>query len=133
MSKLAVYNTQMVSVSWADQAGDERIGIFKAPDYGNVTITAVHAIASETVTASTANYWQLVLQDGGATGTATAAIGTAGGTSGWVADTGQAFTLAASTVMNLDAGDWLMVNYDETGTVAPGEVTINVHYRVGQA
>ncbi len=132
MSLLSGYNTQMVSVSFGDQAGDERIGLLKAPDYGNITITAVHAIASETVTASGTNYYTLVLQDGGSTGTATAAIGTAGGTTGWVADTGQAFTLAASTVMNLDADDWLMVSYDEEGDVAPGEITVNVHYVIGQ-
>lgn len=127
---IAGYNHQVTTINFADQAGDETFAVFQAP-FGGATIKSAAAIATEATTASTANYFSLTLIDGGAAGTATTTIGTAGGTVGWAADTDQAFTVNTS-LDELDAGDWLMVKYDETGTVAPGEITVVVEWVHGK-
>lgn len=130
MGKLAGYNHNTWTLNFADQAGDETFAVGRAP-YGGITVKSAYAVATETVTASTANHYNITLVDGGATGTATTAIGTAGGTGGWVADTAGAFTLNAS-LDELDSGDYLMAKYDETGTVGPGEITVIVEYVHGK-
>ena len=130
MSLISGYNHNVTSVMFADQTADEVFGIMVAP-YGGMTVKAAYAIPTATVNASTANYYDLELFDGGATGTATTSIGTAGGTGGWTDVTKATFTLNSS-LTNLDAGDCLMVQYDETGTVAPGEITVIVEWVHGQ-
>ena len=50
MGKLAGYNHQITTVVFGDQAGDDTIGILKAP-YGGLTVKAAYAIATDTVSA----------------------------------------------------------------------------------
>lgn len=130
MSLLSGYNHNVTTFTWSDQTADEVFGVMVAP-FGGMTVKAAYAIPTATVTASTANYYTLTLLDGGATGTATTAIGTAGGTGGWTDVTKATFTINTS-LDNLDAGDCLMVQYDEEGTVAPGEVTLVIEWVHGE-
>lgn len=130
MSKLSGYNHNVTTINWSDQAADEVFGVLVAP-FGGMTVKAAYAIPTATISASTANYYTLTLIDGGATGTSTTAIGTAGGTAGVTDVTKETFTLN-SALVNLDAGDCLMVQYDEEGTVAPGEITLIVEWVHGQ-
>lgn len=129
MAQLAGYNTKQVIINSSTSA-DFTIPALIAP-YGGVTITGVTAISSTTLNASTADYFNLVLLNGGTTGTATAAIGTAGGTAGWTAATAKAFSLNTSAD-ELTEGQILMVKYDETGTVAVADVTVIVQYVHGK-
>ena len=128
MSIAGIHN--ITSVTFTDQAGDGVVGIMRAP-WGGATVKAAYAFPELTISASTANFYDLVLQNGGTTGTSTTAIGTAGGTAGVTAITQAAFTLNTSAD-ELASGEWLKVVYDETGTVAPGEITICVEWVNGQ-
>ena len=128
MSIAGLHN--ITSVTFTDQAGDGVVGILRAP-WGGATIKAVYAFPELTISASTANFYDLILQNGGAVGTSTTAIGTAGGTAGLTAITAETFTLNTSAD-ELASGEWLKVVYDETGTVAPGEITICVEWVNGQ-
>lgn len=127
---IAGYNHNITTVLFPDQAGDDTLGILRAPA-GGCTLKGVYVMASTAVTASTADYYTLTLQNGGTVGTATLAVGTALGTVGIAADTGVAFTLN-SALTNMAAGEYLKVLYDETGTVAPGEISIIVEWVQGQ-
>lgn len=129
MGKLAGYNTKQVLVNSSTSA-DFTIPALIAP-YGGVTITSVVGVSSTTLNASTADYFNLVLLNGGTTGTATTAIGTAGGTAGWTAATAKAFSLNTA-LDELAVGEMLMVKYDETGTVAVADVSVIVTYVEGK-
>jgi len=59
-------------------------------------------------------------------GTVSSVLG--GTTVTWTATTPKAFTLSDGT---LGAGKWLYVKYDETGTVAPLNLDIEIHWVVG--
>ena len=93
MSIAGLHN--ITSVTFTDQAGDGVVGIMRAP-WGGATVKAAYAFPELTISASTANFYDLVLQNGGTTGTSTTAIGTAGGTAGVTAITQAAFTLNTS-------------------------------------
>lgn len=131
MSKMSGYNHQVTSVQFTDQTADGAIGAFVAP-FGGATIKAFHIIPELTVAGSGTNYYIVTLVDGGATGTATTAIGTVGGSAdGYVALTKQSGTINAS-LDELDEGDVLRVIYNEEGTVAPGEITISIEWVNGK-
>lgn len=125
---IAGYNTQVIQRSFVDQTADEILHIMKAP-FGGMTVQAAYAIADATFDADGSNHFTVSLIDGGASGTGTTSMGSVGGASvDWTADTAKALTM---TQTGLDEGDWLSVQYDETGTVAPGELTIVVHWTQG--
>lgn len=125
---LAGYDVHVVSVQFADQAGDEVFAAFKAPAVG-ATIIGAWVVASETFDADGINYYTVSLLDGGATGTGTTSMGSVGGASvDFTADTAAALTITQDAV---DGGDWVMVKYDETGTVAPGDITVCIHWVAG--
>lgn len=125
---IATYNVHVISRSFVDQTADEILHIMKAP-FGGMTILAAYAIADATFDADGSNYYTVSLIDGGADGTGTTSMGSVGGASvDWTADTAKTLTL---TQTGLDEGDWLHVKYDEEGTVAPGEVTICIHWTQG--
>lgn len=127
---IAGYNHNITSVSFPDQAGNDTIGLLRAP-FSGATIKGAYAMATDTVAASGTNYYTLVLQNGGTAGTDTAAIGTAAGTAGVTAETPEAFSLNSSAA-TLDAGEWLKVAYTETGTVAPGDITVVIEWVNGK-
>lgn len=128
---LAGYDRRLAQISFGDQAGDDTLGVLRAP-FGGLTVTAAYAMATDTVAGSGTDYYTLVLQNGGTAGTATTAVGTAAGTVGVTAETPFAFSLN-SALDELDEGEWLKVLYDEAGTVAPGDVTVVVEYALGKA
>lgn len=120
-----------VSVVLTGDLSDETYAVWKAPFSGEVI--DLYAVAGATITAGAGTGISLVLQNGGATGTATTALGTVGsGTAdtGWVADTVQAGSVL-STGATFAAGDVLAVKYDETGTVNPVWLNIGINVRYG--
>ncbi len=120
-----------VAINITDPAGDKRIPLLRVPDDHNYTIERFDVCADTTVNASTANYWKLSLENGGASGTAQAVIGgTVGGTAGWTANSPKVGTITAGSG-KLTAGEWLVANYDENGTVGPGRFTVNIELRDG--
>jgi len=97
----------------------------------NTTIEAVYVCPDTTVAASTTAYYDIQLLDGGLIGTGTGTISSViGGTVGWVANTQKAGEMVAGS-SKLDAGDWLVAKYAETGSVAPGRICVAVEYVVG--
>ena len=74
----------------------------------------------------------LGVEDGGATGTGTTDLDTpVGGTGGWTADTPKAHTMS-TTASDLDADDWVNVDYNEAGTPgSTGGIGFNVNFVYG--
>lgn len=125
---LSGYDVQVTSIAFADQAGDGIFAVLKAPAVG-ATVVAAYAIASATFDADGSNHYVVSLLDGGADGTGTTSMGSVGGASvDWTAQTAKALTL---TQTGVDGGDWILAKYDETGTVAPGNVVVCVHWTAG--
>lgn len=120
---------KVASVCVLDPGADLKFPVLVAPaDSGGITIEKAWAVISKTITASTANYVSVNLINGGTAGTATTNIGgTAGGTAGMVAYVPGAITITAGSG-RLTAGQFLMANYDETGTVDPDAVSVIVEY-----
>lgn len=105
-----------------DPAADKNIPIWRAPM--PCTIKAAYAMLSTTVAASTANYFQLSLLNGGASGSGSDTIaGAIGGTVGWTAGTPYAFTISDG---KLEAGEVVLLKYDEEGTGTFGQVTVQL-------
>jgi hypothetical protein len=130
MGKLAGYSKNIWTMNFADPTADRVLHIARAP-YGGATITNAYAITNTTLAAGTANIVALELRNGGTGGTATTAIGTAGGTTGWTLQVPETFSLNAS-LDELASGEWLTMNYDETGTVAPLNTTVVVEWVGGK-
>lgn len=126
-----MYGSQrrLSSVVITDPGGDKSVPILRFDE--NTTIEAVYVCPDTTVAASTTAYYSIQLLDGGAVGTGSGTISSViGGTAGWVANTQKAGTMVAGS-SKLDADDWLVAKYAETGSVAPGRITVVVEYVVG--
>jgi hypothetical protein len=105
-----------------DPAADDILPVFRAP--ADCTIKAAYVTLANDVAGSGTNYFSVTLQNGGAAGTATAALSAAaGGTAGWTGLTPVAFTLGTSTV---DAGEVVTISYDEEGTGTFGAMTVQL-------
>lgn len=112
-----------------DPAADDDLFVFKAPQ--QLEIVSASFACNNAVAASTANYFDLALYNGGTAGTATTAIaGTIGGTVGWSALTPKDFTVSNGTV-TANQVVYLRYNEEGTGTFTAGVLQIN--YRLGQA
>jgi len=113
-------NTKTLTIPFNyDPAADDDLYVFKAPQ--QLEIVSASFACNNAVAASTANYFDLALYNGGTAGTATTAIaGTIGGTVGWSALTPKDFTVS-----------YLRYNEEGTGTFTAGVLQIN--YRLGQA
>lgn len=133
MSDLAGYTTHIVSVGFASGTVDASLPLFPAP-FGGMTIVNAWAVTQDAVAANGSVYLDVQLINGGTSGTATTAIGTAAaaGTAGWAAATPKAITLNTA-LDELTVGQWLVAKYDITGAVtAPGNVRFVVHYVNGK-
>ena len=127
------YNEMITSViTSADgtlSPGTVSVPILIAP-FGGITIQSAYIAAADAVAANGSNYVTATLIDAGAAGTATTAIGTAGGTTG-VTVAPAAYTLN-SALLELDAGDYLTAKLVKTGTVADNGYSIIIKWVHGQ-
>lgn len=122
------YNTKIFTTTFPDQAGDDVIPGFRAPAVGATILRAV-IIPDATFDADGSNHYTVSLIDGGADGTGTTAMASVGGASvDFTADTEAEMTITNDSV---DGSDWIHVKYDETGTVAPGNITVCVEWTAG--
>jgi hypothetical protein len=123
-------NTKTLTIPFNyDPAADDDLYVFKAPQ--QIEIVSASFACNNAVAASTANYFDLALYNGGTAGTATTAIaGTIGGTVGWSALTPKDFTVSNGTV-TANQIVYLRYNEEGTGTFTAGVLQIN--YCLGQA
>lgn len=125
---IAGYNTHITTITFPDQAGDDVIPGFRAPAVGATILRAV-MIPDATFDADASNYYTVSILDGGADGTGTTSMGSVGGASvDFTADTEAELTMTSDAV---DGDDWIHVKYDETGTVAPGNITVCIEWTAG--
>lgn len=122
------YNTHITTRMFGDQAGDATFLMFRAPAVG-ATILRGGFVPSATFDADGSNYYTISILDGGPDGTGTTALGSYGGASvDYMANTAVSFTFTSDSV---DGNDYVMVKYDETGTVAPGNITVWLEWTAG--
>jgi hypothetical protein len=127
-------NVHAIAVSIGDPGADRDINIWRAPCA--CEILSAYVVDNVGLPAGTANYVEVGLVNGGTAGSGTAVIaaqvgGTAaGGTApAWTVNVPKTLTIAEGT---LKEGQWVQVNYDETGTAAQNLVVmLNVVYGVG--
>lgn len=124
------------SVTLNDPAADKRVTLFEVPaGVGEVQVISAIAELTNTVAESDTDFVKLTIQDGGADGTGTAAVGAeltnlaTGSNGAWTTATPKDF--AISEVL-LGEGDRLMLKYDEGGTVAPGSVRVSGFAVIGK-
>ena len=126
-----MYNQrESITVFLPDPAGDEKFPIFVAPSDHSVTIEKASFLMRGGVTANTANYLLLSLENGGTAGTATTNMGgTAGGTIGFSDNVPQTVTPAAGSGRLL-AGQVLVVDWNEilTGPNTALGVSVTIEY-----
>lgn len=125
---IAGFNTKFTTIDFDDPAGDLTIAAFRAPAVG-ATILGAWIVPSATFDADGSNHYAVQLLDGGAAGTGTTVMGSVGGASvDHTANTAEALTMTQDAV---DGGDWVMIKYDEAGTVAPGHVSVCIEWTAG--
>lgn len=120
------------AVVFTDPAADKYIPILRAPVDAHITIESAYICPDTTVSASTTNYYELTLMNGGAAGTAQDAISDVVGNQAvaWTANTPKAMTIVDGSGKLTDA-QWLVAKYNEEGTVGPGRITVVVEYVLG--
>lgn len=133
MGELAGYNqhiTTVVSDGGSATPGTVTLPILLAP-FGGATVKSAYLTASGAVAANGSNYFTVTLLNGGTVGTATAAIGTAGGTAGLSAATPAAFSLNTDAD-ELSAGQYLVAKLVKTGTLAENQFSLVVTWVHGK-
>jgi hypothetical protein len=126
-------NKHVVVAHIGDPTKDMDILIYRAPVA--CEIKAGYVVDNVGIAAGTENYFEVALKNAGTSGTATTAMAAAiGGTpaSGtapaWTVNVPQAFTISEGTMA---AGEWVKLDYDETGTVAQNiTVVLEVLYGI---
>jgi hypothetical protein len=126
---IAGINTRQVAVVYSGTV-DGTVPAFVAP-WGGATIKNAYGFVTAAVTAHATNTLTLNLLNGGTVGTATTAIGTAGGTVGIAANTKTAFSMN-SALATLTEGQVLMVKFDWNGSITPGDQTVIVEWVQGK-
>ncbi len=119
----------LVEVSWdlKDQGADDTAPMFKIPALpSGWDVVEVSVGLKSGFTATTANYLTLTIRDGGAAGTGTTVVASRGGKSvAWLTDGVYDLTMASGDPYPIDGSDWLVLLWDEEGTVAAaGTVTV---------
>lgn len=121
-------NRKVMTVVVYDPGQDAKIPLLKVPDDHGYTIEKAYATIDRAVTADATNIVSLSLLNGGSAQAGTTAISdVVGGTGGWAANTAKPLTITAGSGL-LDAGEWLLLKYDEGGAVAPGEICLTIEY-----
>ena len=123
-----LYLPVVVSLDY-DPAADDDVIVYKAP-FG-CEIASAYITTANAVGADTANYFDLALYNNGTAGTAisNAISGTVGGTAGFVALSPVAFTISDGV---LDAGECVMLRYNEAGTGSFAQMTLQLNILPGQ-
>lgn len=122
------YPRESVTVFFLDPGADEKLPIFVAPSDHSITIEKVTFVITATIAASVTKFVDLSCENGGTAGTATVNMGgTAGGTLGWTDMVPQSLVPADGSGRLL-AGEVLIVDYAETGAVAPTGISVTVEY-----
>ena len=123
-----IENRHVLNVAIYDPGQDAKVPLLRVPDKHVFTIEKVFLATERTTAAHGTNYFAINLLNGGTAGTAATNIGgTAGGTGGWTANTAKEITVT-SGLGDLAAGEWLVANYNENGTVAPGVIAAVIEY-----
>lgn len=123
---------EVTSVVIYDPGADKNILMLRVPANETWTIEAAYAAAATTLAAGTVDTFAISLLNGGTVGTGTTAISDAvGGTAGWVAQTPKAITITEGSG-DLTAGQYLVVKYDEAGSVAPVGISVIVEFVRGR-
>lgn len=127
-------NVRTFTVAFADPTSDKALPIWRVPSrITKAEIVAAWAVLDTTVTLGNGTGVILQLLDYGTAmaGNLGTVAGTLGGTAvTWTAGTPKDFTIADGT---LDANDYLVLNYDEEGSIAPLNVTVYVAWVAGVA
>ena len=107
-----------------DPGADDRVPLFRASC--TCEIVGIYVVMSNGVTATTSVFITAQIEDGGSAGSGTTAIASRGSkTTGFTAETIYEYLTASDTPHQLDKGDWVFLDYDESGTCAPGVITSN--------
>ena len=124
-------NKRQVTVIINDPGADATIPLLRAPATGGITIERVLMSTPIAIAAHTANYVILTMINGGTDQAGTAIISDAiGSTAGWTANANAEATIVAGSG-RLTAGQILLLDYAETGTVAPVCIAVTVEYVPG--
>ena len=122
-------NPKCVTVTLSDPTKDNTYHILRVPSRTDkIEILEAWAVSDTTVTLGDGTGVALRLYDYGtagssASGTVSASLG--GTTVTWTAGTPKAFTISEGT---MEDSHYLVVGYDETGTIAPLNITVGVIY-----
>ncbi len=125
-----------VTFTFSDPTEDESFPMWRVPaELTKVEILEAWISTNTALAAGTVNGVEVTLLDGGSDATGTGTVGSpmggtdAGGTfPAWEVATPQNFTISEGT---LDAGDYLVLKYDESGTVAGLTWTVSFTYVSG--
>lgn len=130
---LAGYNHNITSVVLglgSVVSGTTALPVFKAP-FGGATILGVDFFADDAINAGTVDYVTFTLLNGGAVGTSTTAIGTAGGTTAWTALTAKAASLNTA-LDELASGEYLVIKGVLSGALADNQFSAIIRWVHGQ-
>ena len=125
----------VVSVPIPDPGADNKqLYLFKAPDDaygGGITIVDAFAQNNANTGSGTTFTYQLLKYSSAGTpalnGTISAVIG--GTTAPWVANVPKEFTISTPFV---DAGEWVVLDYQEITAGSPTISHVNIHYVMGK-
>ncbi len=124
-------NPKCVTVTISDPGADNYYKVFRVPARtAKIEILEAWAESDTAVTKGAGTGIALTLYNYGTSGTAVVAAGTLtsalGGTAvTWTAAQPKSFTVLEGT---MTAGQYLVLKYDETGAIAPKNITVGVIY-----
>ena len=125
-------NVHTVVVAISDPTADNYYKLLRVPSrVTKIEVLEAWAESDVTVTLGEGTGIALTLLDYGTAGTAvsgTVSSALGGTTITWTANTPKEFTISEGT---MDASDYLVLKYDETGTVAPLNLIVGVNYVLG--
>ena len=128
------YNVKSVLAVISDPTADSTPSIWYVPERCNeISLTEAWAEIDTAIASAAGTGIALTLLDFGTAGTANLGTLTSilGGTGhAWVAGAPQAFTLVSAPQMS--GGRYLKVKYDETGTIAPLNISIGWNWVNGK-
>lgn len=133
-------DVQIVSVAIPDPGGDDiQLFLFRAPtdaNGGGITITEAYACDSAADGGAGGTSFTVALHKYSTAGTpalngtiAAGVGGTAAAADYWAADVPKTFTISAGFI---DAGEWVVAQYNEHNTGNPTNLKLNIHYVMGR-